>query len=116
MLAHQYALLTRTHTDGMESVLFFFVWVLLASRVLVKRGATRKIFDKHERVLGVLGGYYSVWAPLRGGCLQCGKIIWLLLAPLRPQGTWISGPLPAAKRFLGGRGGDGILWRLLAHE
>jgi hypothetical protein len=35
MLAHQYALLTRMHTYGMEYVFFFFVWVVLAYHVLV---------------------------------------------------------------------------------
>ena len=35
MLAHQYALLTRMHTYGMEYVFFFFVLVVLAYHVLV---------------------------------------------------------------------------------
>ena len=53
MLAHQYALLTRVHTYGMEYVFFFFVWVVLAYHVLVS----------------VLGGYLGAFVAIT----KCGK-------------------------------------------
>ena len=51
MLAHQYALLTRMRTYGMEYVFFFFVCVVLAYHVI-------KLLERHRWVFGGLCGHY----------------------------------------------------------
>ena len=82
MLAHQYALLTRMHTYGMEYVFFFFVRVVLA-RLCFGLSCACLCFWRS------IGGYLGVFVAIpkcgqrgtpKGGCL------WRFLFPQKGEG------------------------------